>query len=102
MITNEQIAHDLTIIYLSNRYGIDITGNFQLSDGSGYGEIGTGHLPDTKQLKYIQVGTGEKGFLGREKKVTVEDGYEVDDIFVDMLKNYREAYNHFLKLLEDK
>ena len=101
MISNEQIAHDLSIIYLNNRYGIDVSGDFYIDDGSGSGEIGTEHLPDTKELKYKRVGTGEKGFLGIEKKVNVEDGHVVDDLFFDILKNYRYAYNHFLNLLEN-
>ena len=100
MITNEQIAHDLTMVYLSNRYGVNIRGDFSVSDGFGSGEIESEHFPDTKELKYIKVGTGERGFLGIEKKVKVENGYEVDELFLDILKNYREAYNHFLKLLE--
>lgn len=101
MITNEQIAHDLTIIYLSNLYGMDITGDFHISNGLGSGKIKTEHFPDTKAWKYKEIKTGQKGFLGIEKKIKVESGYEVDDLFIDILKNYRKAYNHFLELLEN-
>ena len=49
MIAKEQIAHDLTMIYLSNRYGANIKGDFSVSDGYGSGEIESEHFPDTQE-----------------------------------------------------
>ena len=31
MVTNEQLAHDLAIAYLGNRYGADVAGRFSVS-----------------------------------------------------------------------
>ncbi len=100
MLTNEKIAHDLTIIYLNNRYGVNITGSFSMSDGSGSGDILTEHLPATDEKKYIKIGTGEKGLFGIEKKRKIEDGYKIDGLFLEILKEYRLAYSHFLELIE--
>lgn len=102
MISIEQIAHDLAIIYLKNRYGIDVSGSVSLSKGDGYGDISTLHLPSTSQSKYKKIGTGEKGFLGIEKKIKVEDGLEVDDLFNEIVDEYMNAYNHFHLLLSQK
>lgn len=101
MITNETIAHDLAIIYLSNRYGTKITGDFRINDGNSMGDIRSQHFPDADTPKYTVIGTGEKGFLGIEKKVKAENGYVVDDLFIEILKNYQVAYKHFLSLLEN-
>ena len=32
MTSKEQIAHDLTMIYMKNRYGINVSGNFYIND----------------------------------------------------------------------
>ena len=100
MISNEQIAHELAVIYLSNRYGVQISGNLRVSSGDGRGDIRSRHFPDTEAPKYQKVGTGEKGFLGIEKTVNVQTGYETDGLFEEILRNYRNAYRHFLTLLE--
>lgn len=99
MISNEQIAHDLAMVYLSNKYGIDVRGSFHVSDGDGSGDVFTTHMPGTEEKKYKKTGTGEKGFLGIEKKRIVEVGYAVDDLFANMISDYRQAYTHFLNLL---
>ena len=107
MISKEQIAHELTMTYLYNRYGMDVSGTFNVTSYdenrvSGLGRVETNHIPSTKELKNIKVGTGQKGFFGIEKKTTVQDGYVVDDIFSEMVEEYYRAYSKFLKLLVDK
>ncbi|MFR3729216.1 hypothetical protein [Lacrimispora sp.] len=111
MISREQIAHDLTMVYLNNKYGIDVTGDFNMysnssddtvNSSSGYGSVITNHFPNVKQPKYKKIGTGEKGFLGIEKKKKVPSGYLVDDIFNSMIDDYGLAYTHFLELLKSK
>lgn len=98
MISKEQIAHELTMTYMHNRYGVDVSGSF--SDGTG--SIETNCLPSTQKPKNTKVGTGQKGFLGIEKKIKVQDGYVVDGIFSEMVEEYYRAYSKFLKLLADK
>lgn len=102
MLTNEKIAHDLTMIYLSNRYGINLTGSFHVDGGEGYGDIVTEHFPDAEAEKMVKVSTGEKGFLGIEKKIKVADGYQTDKLFADIFRNYKVAYSRFLKMLESE
>ena len=68
MISKEQLAHDLTMVYLNNRYGIDVDGHFSSSDGDGSGSVDTTKFPSAFEIKYKKVGTGERGFLGFEKK----------------------------------
>lgn len=100
MISREQIAHDLTIVYLNNRYGIRVEGDISVHHGDGSGNITTRKLPDVSQIKYIKVGTGEKGFLGIEKKVKVEDGYIADGIIDEMIKEYYQVYSRILNRLD--
>lgn len=106
MISKEQIAHDLTMVYLNNRYGVDVTGDFNVSsldsEVSGYGSVETSRFPSANEPNIIKVGTGERGFLGIEKKKKVHRGYLVDDIFKGMIEDYYNAYSNFLKLLKDK
>ena len=97
MISKEQIAHNLTIIYLTNRYGIDVDGS--ISDGRG--RVDTSRFPDVSKINYKKVGTGEKGFLGIEKKVKVEDGYKSDRIIDEMIKEYYQLYDRILSRLPD-
>ena len=99
MISKEQIAHDLTIVYLNNRYGINVEGYISVNDGDGHGDITTKTFPDISEINYIKVGTGEKGFLGLEKKVKVEDGYKADSIIDDMIKEYYQVFSRILSRL---
>lgn len=105
MITNEQIAHDLAIVYLVNRYGPEVDGGFDVTDGDGGGSVDTERFPDVGARKMIRVGTGEYGkiLLWRyEKKTDVEtDEHQVDPIFRGMIRDYHEAYARFLALLTD-
>ena len=99
MISKEQVAHDLSMAYINNRYGIDVSGSFDVSDGSGSGRVRTNHLPGANEIKKIKIGTGEKGFLGREKKEWVESGFLIDEIFINMMNDYQTSYSRFLELL---
>ena len=94
-MNREKIAHDLTMLYLYNRYGIDINGN--LHDGDGY--VSTDHFPSTTEARYVKVKTGEKGIFGMEKKQKIQSGYAIDDTFKSIVKDYRQAYEHFYSLL---
>lgn len=105
MISKEQIAHDLTMVYLCNRYGIDVRGSFCVSGMSGSsvtgdGEVVTDHFPSVDEPKYVKVKTDEKGIFGIEKTEKVQNGYVVDDIFKAMVEEYHQAYSYFCKLLE--
>jgi len=62
MLSKELIAYDLTMIYMKNRYGINVTGSFYISDNNGTGNIDTEHFPAVSEPQYTKVGTGEKGF----------------------------------------
>ena len=99
MISKEQIAHDLTIVYLNNRYGINVEGDFSVSSGDGYGDITTIKFPDIFEIKYKKISTGEKGFLGIEKKVKVEDGYKADGIIDMMIEEYHKVFSRILTRL---
>ena len=101
MISKEQIAHDLTMVYLNNRYGIHVKGYFSISDGDGSGNISTDRFPHSTEIKYKKIGTGEKGFLGLEKKVKVEDGYQSDDIIDELVHEYYQIYSRILSKLHE-
>lgn len=99
MISKEQIAHDLTIIYLENKYGIHVTGDIYISGDSGNGTISTEHFPSVSEPDYIKVKTGEKGVFGLSKKQKVRAGNKIDPLFAEMVQNYYDAYTHFYRLL---
>lgn len=99
MVSKEQIAHDLTMVYLSNRYGINVDGSVYISDGQGHGQIDTEKFPAVSKVKYKKVGTGERGFFGFEKQVRVEDGYESDDIIDELICEYYQTYSRILTRL---
>ena len=101
MLANEKIAHDLAIIYLSNRYGVHMDSNFRIRTGDSLGSIETTHFPSTDEIRYEEVETGRKGLLGGSKKERVEAGRKVDSLFAEILKDYRVAYNYFLQQLEE-
>jgi hypothetical protein len=102
MISNEQIAHDLAISYLNNRYGVEVNGYFSVSDGDGSGNIDTERLPGLSELKMVKVATGEKGIFGRSKKKWVESGQKVDSVFNEMINEYFGAYSKFLQILNSR
>lgn len=107
MIDNEQIAHGLTLAYINNRYGAEVSGSFYVStigdEVTGSGTVETGRLPHVGSKNMLKVGTGQKHLFGlRERKVWVESGtYRVDAIFREMIDTYHAAYARFLELLVD-
>jgi len=100
MPTREQIAHDLAIVYMHNRYGAGVEGFFNFTGENGNGSVSTQRLPGPEQVKYRSVPTGERGFMGLQRKQRVEDGRAVDEIFAAMLAEYRQAYRVFLEMQE--
>lgn len=102
MISNEQIAHDLTIIYMRNLYAVDISGDISTYDRDVSGSISTSHFPSPDKPSYKCIKTGEKGWFGLDKTITIQDGYEVDDLFDDMIQTYFNAYSKFYQLVCNK
>ena len=100
MVSKEQLAHDLTMVYLNNRYGVQVEGSIWVSDGDGSGTVDTKKFPSPFDIQYTRVGTGERGFLGFEKKVRVEDGYKMDDIMDEIIREYYQTYNRILSRLD--
>jgi hypothetical protein len=110
-MNNDQIAHDLAIAYINNRYSVDVRGEFSVTsstnennavdDVSGSGSIETTHLPDVNAPVMLKVGTGQRHFrFGPEKTQWVPtDEFQVDRVFRDMINDYRAAYARFLQLL---
>lgn len=101
--SKEQIAHDLAIAYINNRYGVDVIGDFNVSGSVdniyGSGNVSTEHFPDVNTIKQIKVATGKKGLLGFEKKKWVEDGFTMDEVFISMISDYKAAYIRILEIL---
>lgn len=107
MTTKDQIAHDLAIAYINNRYGAEVSGEFSVStwerDVTGSGQVETERLPDVNEIRRVRVGTGERHFFGlRERKTWAESGYEVDPVFANMIDDYYDAHARFLALLEHR
>lgn len=106
MTNKDQIAHDLAMAYINNRYGAEVTGEFSVhtwdNDVTGSGTVETERLPDVEEIRMVKVGTGERHLFGlREKAKLIESGYEVDRVFENMIEDYYNAYSRFLALLEN-
>jgi Protein of unknown function (DUF2510) len=113
MINKEQVAHDLAIAYINNRYGIRVTGEFSVTSSTSYdsdvvrdvtgeGSVGTEFLPDLDDPETTRIGTGERHLfgLGPEKTRLVPTGqYEVDAFFQSMIHDYYKAYSRILGML---
>ena len=99
MISKEQIAHDLAIVYLQNRYGVNLRGDFSVNDGTGIGSLETEHFPSASEPRYVKVPTGEKGFLGLERKERVKSGNKADALFKEIFQDYGAAYSFFYEML---
>lgn len=107
MTNKDQIAHDLAVAYINNRYGAEVTGEFSVStydrDVTGSGQVETERLPHVNKIRMVRVGTGERHFFGlRERTTSVESGYEVDPVFENMIEDYYEAYSRFHALLKNR
>lgn len=102
------------MVYISNRYGVEVTGTFTVdsmssdeavTSVSGSGSVETDKFPHVDQRRQVRVGTGEKHFfgLGPEKTQLVDtDEFEVDEIFRQMIRDYRAAYMRFYDLLQSR
>lgn len=110
MISNEQIAHDLVMVYLNNKYGVDVIGDFDMYSDSernvyGSGEVKTNRFSEpAEKLEMKKVPTGKKyfGLIKETKKVPTGDTlYPMDDVFIKIIQDYRKAYSRFLSLLTD-
>ena len=102
MVSTEQIAHDLTMVYLNNRYGVNVEGCFSISHGDGSVDVDTKKFPRINEIQYKRVGTGQRGFLGMEKKTKVEDGYQSDVIIDELIREYYEIYERIFSKLNKK
>ena len=108
MISNEQVAHDLALAYVINRYGAEVTGEFDVSthdgDVSGSGEVTTERLPDVDEIRMVRVKTGEKRLFGLVEKTKLVDSGEfaADAVFIEMIDDYHSAYARFLELLKSR
>lgn len=108
MISKEQIAHDLAIVYLTNRYGSEVVGSFNVSGDresvSGYGSVETIRMPDIDEERIVKMKTGNKKSFGPfkyDEQVKVVDGYKVDPIFTEMIQDYKNAYERMIELLSE-
>ncbi len=107
-MNDDQIAHDLAMVYVHNRHGAEVSGDFSVSTASdnevtGSGTVATDRLPDVDELRMIEVGTGERQFFGLpEKKKLIEAGFKVDSIFEAMIEDYSSARSKFAELLADR
>lgn len=109
MISAEQVAHDLALVYLANRYGPEVTGEFSVDTSysddrevTGSGSVTTERFPGVDEKVRIRVGTGDRYFFKLlERKVSVETGeYRIDPLFRQMITDYRKAYARFLAFLK--
>src|SRR5687768_11371600 len=112
----DQIAHDLAIAYINNRYGVEVTGSFSVDstrnydndtvrEVSGEGDVTTERLPGIFDPHMVSVGTGKRHFFGvGPEKMRMEPTAEfaVDRIFRNMIADYRHAYERFLQVLESQ
>lgn len=102
----DQIAHDLAMAYVHNRFGAEVSGEFSVytasdSEVTGSGTVMTQRFPDVDELRMVKEGTGERYLFGLlEKQRSVESGYKVDQIFEAMIHDYFTAKAKFLDLLD--
>jgi hypothetical protein len=114
VIPKEQVAHDLAIAYINNKYGAEVTGTFSVTsstdyesntvrDVAGEGTVVTEFLPDLDTPETVRVGTGERHLfgIGPEKTRLEPTGrYEVDAHLMSMIRDYYRAYERILELLD--
>jgi hypothetical protein len=101
MMDKRQIAHDLTIVYLNNRYGPEVRGSIAYSEDGGAGDVQTMRMPGPTERRTKKIGTGEMRLRGLlEKKVRVDDGLKIDGIFEEVLQDYIAVYQRFYELID--
>lgn len=81
MLTSDEIAHNLTMVSMRNRYGIPILP--KLHDGNG--RISTIHAPALSEKKYENVAF-------EETETVLQTGYAEDDLFAEMVDAYDQIY----------
>ncbi|MBC9225939.1 hypothetical protein GL325_06380 [Aeromicrobium sp. 636] len=98
----DQLAHDMAMAYIHNRYGAEVSGEFSVSsstdydsgavnDVSGKGTVETDRLPEVFEVETTRVKTGERHLfgLGPAKTMEVSTGqYAVDRVFRRMIEDY--------------
>lgn len=107
MVTREQLAHDLAIVYLNNRFGADVAGELSVNtfddEVTGSGSVETSRLPGVNKVLVEHIPTGEKRFFGLiDKTRPVEAGYEIDSTFLEIIDEYLLARDRFHSLLETR
>lgn len=106
MISNEQVAHDLALAYVLNRYGPNVTGEFDVSTFervvSGSGTVETERLPDLDEMEVVRTDTGDKRLFGlvAKTKLTETGNFAIDAVFLKMIDDYRGAFERLFELLE--
>lgn len=98
MASNEHIAHELTMLYLYNRYGAWVTGDFS----RGHGSINNVRFPSVigTEKATSNVTKGIKEFLGIGNVDERSSEEVARENFGELVAEYRQAYNIFLELLE--
>ena len=97
MASNEHIAHELTMLYLYNRYGTVVGGNFT----NGHGSIHTFQFPDAMSSELLDVRTDEVGFLGVRKVEKMPSSSVADEYFKAIVEEYRSVYERILEMLNN-
>lgn len=100
MINKEQIAHDLTMVYLNNRYGINVSGTISGISGNVYGDVGTNKLPHVLENKYSKSKSGIKNIFSPKEKIPIEGEYISDDIIPKLINEYFDTYKRILETLD--
>ncbi len=109
-VSPEQIAHDLAIVYVTNRHAIDVSGSFYVNSTeglggaidsiSGGGDVETTTLPDIDRHKTVTVPDGKKRFgLFQPTKEVETSEFVIDDTLRAMISDYRAAHARLLELL---
>lgn len=97
MVSKEQLAHELTMLYLYNRYGNLLGGSFS----NGHGSINTFRFPDASSSDHIAVEKKVKiGFLGLRTPGMMPSDVVAGEYFKEVVEEYRCAYKQILELLE--
>ena len=99
MASNEHIAHELTMLYLYNRYGAWVSGRFS----NGNGSIDNVRFPsviDTEEVT-SNVKKGIKEFLGIGNVDERSSEEVARENFGEIIAEYRQAYKLFLEMLNN-
>lgn len=109
-----KLAHDLAMVYLNNRYGVEVHGSFGVSSSSnerdcvssvfGEGSVETDRFPGVDVRVTTRELTDERHLFGFGPRKSVEiatDEFAVDDEFREMISDYFDAYRRFSRLLNE-